>query len=126
MRCVKRNQQYFWYAQYLGNEEIIIDGNYTGTYEAKYSNPVKMRANISPAVGFSQVEQFGRAINYNKTLVTDDMHCPINEYSVLWIDVDPEVDSAGQATVPYNYTVSSVGRSFWSISYAIKRVEVGE
>lgn len=42
-----------------------------------------MEANISPAAGYAQIQQFGQFISYDKVIITDDMTCPIDENAVL-------------------------------------------
>lgn len=39
---------------------------------------------------------FGNLESYDKVLITDDMSCPIDENTVLFIDKEPEVDSRGR------------------------------
>ena len=81
-----------------------------------------MRANVSAATGQSQVEQFGNLENYDKVVVTDDMTCPINENTVLFIDKEPAFDSQGKPL--YDYTVKRVAKSLNSISIAVSKVKV--
>ena len=54
-----------------------------------------MLANISQATGQSNTEQFGNLENYDKVIVTDDLNCPIDENSVLFIDKEPEYSMDG-------------------------------
>ena len=119
MRCLNRNKQTFYYALYKGEvEEQDTDGNYTGEREIEYYTPVKMKANISAARGESDLNPFGIETNYNKTIVTDDMKCPIKEDTVIWIGKDPTED-------PYNYIVVKKAASLNTIVYAIREVQVG-
>ena len=123
MRDLKRNQRVFYYALYLGNEEIVdTDGNKTGERRVSYGDPVKMYANISPANGYANTAIFGKDLQYTKTIVTCDLKCPITETSVLWIDKEPYGDE--HDLLPYDYTVSQVARGLDNIVYAVKKVEV--
>lgn len=119
MRILNRNKQSFYYALYDKMEDTYDEyGNITGEPVKKYSTPVLMKANISPAKGTADVEQFGIDANYTKKIVTDEMGCPIDENSILWI---------GKATTePHNYVVSMVARSINSITYAVKEVKTSE
>lgn len=91
MRCLKRNQRPFWYCLYDSQTEITDEyGNATGEVIVTYAEPVQMNANISPASGYAQAEQFGNLDSYDKVIVTDDMTCPIDEHTVLFIDKEPE------------------------------------
>lgn len=138
MRCLKRNQRPFYYCLY--DEEIpILDeyGNETGQTIVVYDEAVEMMANISQATGQSNTEQFGNLENYDKVIVTDDLDCPIDENSVLFIDKEPEykevdyneetaitfVESTVQVPV-YDYIVRRVAKSLNSISIAVSKVKV--
>lgn len=117
MRCLKRNQTTIYYALLQDRvEETDEYGNVIGQFDSEYSDPVEVKLNVSPARGTIDIEQFGINANYNRTLVTDDMNCPINENSILWIGRKPEE--------PYNYVVVGVAKSINSITYAIKEVMV--
>ena len=80
------------------------------------------KANISPATGVSQVEQFGKELKYDKVIVLDDITCPIDENSVLFVDKQPEKDDDGNLL--FDYIVKKVARSLNSVSIAISKVEV--
>ncbi|MCM1364654.1 MAG: hypothetical protein NC122_05060 [Faecalibacterium sp.] len=122
MKCLDRNKRLFWYSLYKGKEAIKDEyGNLTGETNVLYEEPVCMRANISPANGNAQVEQFGISEQVDKVIVTDDMCCPIDENTVLHIDTCPLCQ--GEA-VPYDYIVKKVARSLNSISYAVSKVKV--
>ena len=135
----------FWYCLYDYKREIIDEfGNSTGQYILCYSEPVKMMANISPATGMSNTEQFGNLENYDKVIVTDWINCPIDENSVLFIDKEPEFgesvtidyqesttlfgdDTATPVTVQVplpDYIVRRVAKSLNSISIAVQKVNV--
>lgn len=138
MRCLKRNKRPFYYCLY--KEEIpILDeyGNLSGERIVTYDDEVLMEANISQATGQSNTEQFGNLENYDKVIVTDDLNCPIDENSVLFIDKEPEWKDAeyNEATaitvtgatvkVPvYDYTVRRVAKSLNAISIAVSKVKV--
>ena len=84
----------------------------------QYIEPVLYSlANISPATGMSNTEQFGNLDNYDKVIVTSDLGCPIDENSVLWID-EPDT------TKPYNYIVKRVSKSKNGVSIAVAKVQV--
>ena len=148
MRDLKRNQTEFWYCLLIPNtQEAIVDqyGNETGELIPSYKKAVPMRANISPATGQNQVEQFGNLDSYDKVIVTCDMSCPIDENTVLFIDKRPEYTEVhtheiveGQALYAddevvektyelpkYNYIVKRVAKSLNGISIAVRKVDVG-
>lgn len=122
MKIMERNKKSFFYLLYAGSEPIYDEyGNEVGT-KVTYSAPVPFRANVSPATGSTQVEQFGNLADYDKVIVTDDMSCPLNETAVLFLDKEPEYNADG---VPmYDYRVKRVAASLNSISYAVSKVSV--
>ena len=145
MRTANRNKRTFWYCLYDEKVPIVdTEGYETGESIVKYSTPTKMTANISPASGYAQTEQFGNLDNYDKVIVTDWLDCPIDESSVLFIDKAVEYGEAvtidyeesttlyGNPTttevkvdVPlYNYIVRRVAKSLNSVSIAVKKVDI--
>lgn len=138
MRTLKRNERKFYYCLYADKTPIVDDyGNETGESIVTYQDPVEMKANISPATGQSNTEQFGNLENYDKVIVTDDLNCPIDENSVLFIDKEPEYTEVLTHTttaittqdetvsIPvFDYTVRRVAKSLNSISIAVKKVDV--
>lgn len=145
MRELKRNMRKFWYCLYKGEAELIgSDGLRTGEKVILYELPVEMKANISPATGQSNTEQFGNLENYDKVIVTATMDCPITESTVLFVDREPEYTEVTSHdvveatalfgedeitektyTLPkHDYIVRRVSESLNEISIAIKKVSV--
>lgn len=143
-----RNDTTFWYCLLDPTiEHAVIDenGNETGETIPHYEEAVKMWANISPATGQAQVEQFGSLESYDKVIVSHDMDCPIDEHAVLFIEKEPEYTDVnthviveGNAlyaddeivTETYrlpqnNYIVKRVAKSLNTISIAVRKVDVG-
>ena len=123
MKCLERNKSDFFYLLF-DKKEPVIDGNgrKTGVYRVVYKSPVKHRANISAAKGEASTEQFGSDLKYDKVIVTDDIDCPMDENSVLFVDKKPEFDSDGNPI--FDYIVKKVARSLNFASYAISKVNV--
>ena len=145
MITLKRNRRPFYYCLYESKVPIIDEyGNETGEKIPVYGEAVQMTANISPATGQSNTEQFGNLESYDKVIVTSDMNCPIDENSVLFIDKEPEYGSAVTVdyreattlygedeatpvtveTPKYDYVVRRVAKSLNSISIAVSKVNV--
>ena len=133
-----RNDRDFWFCQYDPSvQHPIIDanGNETGEIVPHYGEANFFWANISPAAGAAQFEQFGNMGNYDKVIVTRDMTCPITETSVLFIDKEPEytevstLNDQGQAVTyqlpMYDYIVKLVARGLDAIAIAVRKVDVG-
>ena len=138
MKCLHRNKRPFYYCLYKGEIEILDEyGNLSGEKIVTYEDDVMEMANISTATGQSNTEQFGNLENYDKVIVIDDLDCPIDENSVLFIDKEPEYEDAEYneqtaititgATVKipvYDYIVRRVAKSLNSISIAVSKVKV--
>jgi len=146
MKSLQRNKQKFYYSNYAGKKSVVDDSGYeTGEYEILYTPPLCTKANISAAQGETQIEQFGTSITYDRVIVTTKQ-LPIDENSILWVDVLPDFGSkalktekgklinckngevllAGDAVVPgnYDYIVKKVAISLNSMSIAISKVDV--
>lgn len=123
MRALRRNKQKIYYCLYAGKVGVVdSSGNETGEVAIAYTEPVEMYCNVSTAAGTNDVEQFGNNLEYDKVIVTDDINCPIDEYSVLIVDSDLEYD--GNGNVKYDYIVRRVAKSLNSVSIAISKVKV--
>lgn len=123
MRTMWRNKRPLWFVLYEGKEALTdSEGFETGEYRLKYGKPHCMEANISAASGSAQIEQFGNLTGYDKVMVTDDVCCPIDENTVLFVDKCPEFDGDGRPI--YDYVIRRVARSLNSVSYAIQKVEI--
>ena len=123
MKCMNRNKVPFYYALYKGRNEVKDDyGNRTGEYEVVYDNPVSCKANISSASGVSEVNVFGVNLSYDKVIVLEDTS--IDEYSILWIDVVPEINEDGSTDTPHDYIVKKVAKSLNNVLIAVSKVQV--
>lgn len=121
MRLMTRNLSVIYYCLYEGRTPMTdANGHETGEYTVGYGEPVALRCNVSPATGYAQVEMFGNLESYDKVIITDDMTCPIDENSVLFVDSTPT------ETQTFDYKVLRVARSLNSISYAVSKVSVSQ
>lgn len=117
-----RNLSSIHYCLYLGRVPLTdADGNETGEYKVQYSEPAELRCSVSPATGYTHVNPFGDLQSYDKVIITDNMGCPIDENTVLFIDKEPEFED-GKPT--FDYTVHRVAKSLNAISYAVSKVKV--
>ena len=121
MRTLLRNQRAFYYAPYISRTELKDEyGNLSGEYEVTYGEPVKVFGNISPAQGDMQTRQFGESEIYDKVIVLGNPKTPIDEFSILWVDREPNSTNK----VGHDYVVKKVARSLNSVSIAISKVNV--
>lgn len=124
MWTLESNKQTIYYAQYLGSSPTVDSNGFrTGEATKQYSDPIPLRINVSATrntyalIGdTTAIEPFGISTEYTKTMVTEDVDCPVNETSILWIGVEPS------ETQKHNYVVVQVAKSINSIVYAIKEV----
>ena len=122
MKLMKRNLAPIHYCLYTKRTPLLdADGNESGEYTVGYSEPIELRCNVSPATGYAQVNMFGNLESYDKVIITDDMDCPIDENTVLFIDKEPEFRDGKPI---FDYTVRRVAKSLNTISYAVSKVKV--
>ena len=133
MRCMMRNKTKFYYALFSKRIPITDEyGNSTGEFDIQHGDPTECWANISPAKGETQVQQFGESVPYDKVIVMDATSPSLDEYSVLWIDTIPELNDDGSLATnddgdvktPHDYIVRKVAKSLNSVSYAVSKVNV--
>lgn len=126
MRCLNRNKQKFYYALY-SRETDVVDGSgfLTGEHKPSYSDPVVYYANISAGKGTTDVDMFGIASDHTRTILIDDVDCPIAETSILWVDTIPILKEDGSTDTKNDYVLSSPpAKSLNNVVYAIKKVDV--
>lgn len=120
MRSLRINQQPVFFRLFEGEEEIIDEyGNPTGSFIPKYGALKSAMLCVSPNKGSSEVNQFGSAEDYDRTMTTADAKCLIDENAVLWVD-------GADTDEPWNYIVKLVARWKNSAQYAIKQVTVSQ
>ena len=114
MRDLKRNQMTVQYALYLGNVEIKDEtGCATGEFAPKHSDKTALNISVSANKGDYSQQQFGNLLDYDRTMITHDTECPINENSMVYIGTE-------------QYIVKAVAKSLNAVQYAIKRVDINE
>lgn len=124
MRALERNKKTFYYALHGTEVEILVDGKHTFEKTIAYGAWTEMRANISPARGESSADVFGADVNYDRVIVTDDLTCPIDEHTVLAIDIAPNQRTALTDEPIFDYVVTKKAQSLNSIQYAVRKVQV--
>jgi len=120
MRCLKRNEQKIYYANYTSDTAYVDEyGNETGDRNIVYGVPTSLWLNVSPASGKSDVEVFGVSSDYTHTMVTCDTSCPIKDGAKIWYGIEA---LSGSIVTPNNYVVNGIAKGINSISYSIKEV----
>lgn len=143
-----RNDSDFWYCMYNPSVQYAVideNGNETGQIIPSYGDPISMWANVSPAAGVAQFQQFGNLGSFDKVIVTRDMTCPIDENTVLFLDkepeyteivtheivegnalyADPSVSAITYQLPKYDYIVKNVAKGLDAIAIAVRKVDVG-
>lgn len=113
-----RNESKVFFKQYLGKKEVVdVNGYKTGSFAPQYGELQSAYMTVSSNRGSAETEMFGSMEAYDRTMITADIHCPINEESILWLD---GVDTKEA----HNYVVTK--RAPWknSIAYAVRKVTV--
>lgn len=124
MHTLARNKTTIWYALCTGKAELVDEyGNRTGQYELTYSEPQAAAMNIRWDDGAVRLEGFGLNDSGKRRMVTDDMNCPIDIDSILWIGIEPNE----YGTVAHNYVVSgSPQKSLNHIVYIVEECNVSK
>ena len=122
LKDLKINQVTFWYRTYLGEiEEVDEDGYLTGSKTIAFSEPVMAKARISPNTQDAQTMPFGVELDYDKAMSTvQDL--PIDEYSQLFVDIEPEYDENGKLINEADYKVVRVAKDLQQKVWAIKKI----
>lgn len=131
MRCLRRNQRVMWYSTYKDKEYVVDEnGRRTGDMKLTYNDPVKIKMSISATTSmtsasrgaFSDTADYGAVLNYDRRLVTDDMKCPIDETSVMFINEEPEYDDEGDCKFNFDHEVIKKVVGLDNITYYVKRL----
>ena len=68
---------------------------------------------VSSNKGDYSQQQFGNLLDYDRTMITHDTRCPINENSLVYIGTE-------------QYIVKAVAKSLNAVQFATKRVQIDE
>ena len=121
MRTLKKNQRSFYYYLYRDKVDAVDkDGYQTGEKVLRYHVPVECKGNISAGVGEKQVELFGSNVKYERVIIVDDINCPIDENSLLCVDIQPEPYNPNETPV-HDYIVKAIAKSLNVFAIAISK-----
>ena len=117
------NQREFYYQTYQGmTDEVDDDGYLTGDQIATYSNPIKAKAMISENTSDVTDTPFGKDLVYDK-MISTVQDLPIDENSMLFVDVVPVFNEDGSTDTKPDYIVKRVAKGLYQRVWAIQRVE---
>ena len=107
MILLQRNKKTFFYALYEGAEDTRDEnGNLTLEKTFKYGPPIKARGCFVSSSGEEARNVFGTFQDYDKMIILEDPHCPIDENAVLFVDRTPIYGKNG--TPQHNYIVRRI------------------
>ena len=101
MRNLDRNKRRFWYCLYNGSEPILDGaGRDTGQRAVSYAAPIKAWGNFTNGTGNTMqlgqgrtsLEPFGVGAVYSAVIQIEGTDWPIDERTVLFVDIDPPDD----------------------------------
>ena len=119
MRLLDRNKKTIYFKTFTKVEQNTdSNGLYTGEYSPTYSELQTIRVHVSPASGAAVQELFGIETNYALIILTEDMNCALDEYSIVWVDKD--------TAKGHNYVVARKSKGLNHIAYALNEVDHGD
>lgn len=135
MRCLERDKRLVYAAFFVDKKPVVDEqGRLTGRYDVERTEPVPLLLSVSASKGSAENSPFGIDLDYDRTLVVEDLSLPVDESTVFWIDnvfradaPDDEVDPGFNRPLsdrPHDYTVKRVARTSNSVAVAVKHVEV--
>jgi hypothetical protein len=119
---MKRNKRTFYYALKNKIDSIQDESGYdTGEHRITYRNPVPLQGVVTGGSGEYERDVFGGVIDYDKMIVLDTLDCPIDEDTILFIDVKPKKDSNGDYLNDYvvKRCVTTLNFTFIAISSTV-------
>lgn len=126
MRLLKRNRQTIYYRNFISQTNTTTTDEYgnvleTGEKTKTYGEVKSVKAYVKSAIGMNEAEPFGDFTSKKRTIYLESTD--INEYSLLWVGIDPLVEG-GEPTVPHNFTVDGISNGLNHVRIAIRMVEV--
>ena len=85
----------------------------TAVLLANLHRKTALMISVSSNKGDYSQQQFGNLLDYDRTMITHDTRCPINENSLVYIGTE-------------QYIVKAVAKSLNAVQYAIKQVQIDE
>ena len=118
MRCLDRNKQTIYYANYLGKRK-----SQSGELINYYGEPKKARANISIPISDIERGVEGTFPNYDRVLLTEnDIY--VNENTIFYIEKKPDLAHWNEEAVSdYDYIATRVQYSLNHLRVELTKVE---
>lgn len=130
MRLLERNKQKVYYRNFISQTAVSYTDEYGNTIETgektnTYGEVKSVRAYVKSAIGQNEAEPFGDFTSKRRTIYVEKDIADINEYSLLWVGIDPQIDDeTGEPQSPHNFTVEGISSGLNHDRILIRRVEV--
>jgi hypothetical protein len=125
MRILNRNKQPIHYATFASKEEILDEyGNPTGQYKLTYTTPQRASWNVGFVESDAEVEMFGIAASSTLRIVAPKDGFPLDETSILWFGITPEIKQDGTTDTAHNYRVVGIRPSLNTVKFYAQKVSV--
>lgn len=140
MRCLARDKRWVLAAFFVEKRACEDEqGRLTGKHEVVRTEPMPFLVSVSASKGTAENSLFGIDLDYDKTIIIEDVELPIDESTVFWVDnVEQELflgaansseDEAftwmGALDVSHDYVVKRVAKTPNCLAVAVKRIENG-
>jgi hypothetical protein len=125
MRFSERNRQPVWYSTFVSKTEIVDEyENATGEYKITYSAPVKAAWNVSVVESEADIAMFGVQALDAIVGVASRNGFPLDETSILWYGITPEIKQDGMTDTAHNYRVVGIRPSLNTVRFYAQKVSV--
>lgn len=121
MRCLDINKRTIWYATFNTEAETTSSSIVSREKTISYNAPVSDKMCVSPASGLVTLEGNGLHTEYTHVMVTDDMSCPINVDTLVWVYKTPSTTTSTDA----DYRVTYVSKGLNNIKYGLREIVNG-
>ena len=121
MQGLCRNRRKVFYANWTGGRTERVDymGHRLGRYQNVYGPVQEMWVNVSTTSGLTnnnlsgKVERhaYGQQKDYTATINPLPDSCDMDENSVLWVDVVPEIKPDGTTDTPYDHVIVRIAEA---------------
>lgn len=125
MRMLSKNAQPLHHATYTGKTEIVDEwGNSTGEHVLTYTAPIKAMWNVSVVESEAEVAMFGIQAIDTIVGVAEKDGFPLDETSILWYGITPEIKEDGTTDTAHNYRVVGIRPSLNTVKFYAQKVSV--
>lgn len=129
MRLLRRNKQTVYYRNFISASPATVEDEYgnvleTGEKNKTYGEIKSVKAYVKSAIGENSAEPFGDFTSKRRTIYIEKNKADINEYSLLWIGIEPNPSESGEPQNPHNFTVDGISSGLDHDRILIRKVEV--